>query len=213
MSENSNKTNSSFFKALLFAILIIIIIAILWCMGLIRVESTSDEPIGQEILIEEFVVTEAEWQSLKEEVNRLREDVNQLKRNKTNNVVITPAAQQSTTTSYPVAASSINQDDITLANYSHDWLKSDATVAFKNNTSKTITSISGRMIYYDMKDNMLDYQDFTKAVTIEAGMVKSISIRGYGHNENYAYYKNKGIPTNPDRIYKVKFELKSYKVK
>lgn len=222
MSKNANNTNGGFPKVLIFVILIIIIIVILCCTGLIRLESTSDEQIGQDIIVKESVVTETEWQSLKEEVNRLREDVNQLKQNKTNNVATTrqtPVVQQpatvstSTAISSSPATSSINQDDITLANYSHDWGHSDATVAFKNNTGNTITSISGRMIYYDMNNNMLDYQDFTKAVTIEAGMVKSLSLKGYGHNDNYAYYKSKGCPGTPERKYKVKFEIKSYKVK
>lgn len=102
---------------------------------------------------------------------------------------------------------------IALISYSHDWLDWDAQISVKNSTEFDITSITGRMIYYDMSGNMLDYQDFTKKLEIEAGMTRRFNLRGYNHEESYAYYKSEVSYTTPDRKYKVGFQLKSYTYK
>lgn len=219
-SENEDRIEQKgcFIKMLPIAVVVIIIFVSLWGAGLIRFESTpktmEQEDAAEEIITtssSDFMVTETEWRALQKEVKQLRSEVNQLKQGNTKPTV----THQATPTRQTTAASttSVSSGDITLANYSHDWVNSEATVALKNNTGHTISSVTGRMIYYDMNNNMLDYQDFTKSVTIEPGMVKSISLKGYGYRDNYAYYKSGVVPTHSDRKYKVKFELKSYKIK
>ena len=243
MDDERTESRGGFIKVLLFLAVVAIIVAVLWATGLIRWESTPGEMEQEdpELVIApaqgDFVVSEAEWNALQSEVCQLRKEMNALKADagksataprqttssnkpaqQTIQQTAQPAqpAQSEQTTSKPAATTTaiqVTQNDITLANYSHDWVKPEATVAFKNNLSQTVTSISGRMIYYDMGGNMLDYQDFTKSITIESGMVRSITLKGYGYRDNYAYYKSEPIPGNEDRKYKVKFELKSYKLK
>lgn len=218
MNGAKNGQGGCFITMLSAVAVVVILFVVFWAAGLIRFESASEtmeqEDSAERIITtssSDFMVTETEWKSLQSEVKRLRSEVNQLKQGNTKPVVTRQAAPTQQTA--VASTASVSSGDITLANYSHDWVSSEATVALKNNTDRTISSVTGRMIYYDMSNNMLDYQDFTKSVTIESGMVKSITLNGYGHRDYYAYYKNGAVPTHPDRKYKVKFELKSYKVR
>lgn len=211
----------------LVILVIVIVVGILWATGLVRWEDSAKKQKETVVVIDDDSVTASdgdvtvpadEWLALKNEVKQLRQEVNQLKSgsaksasSKTQTPATPASAQPTKTTTEGSSSASQSANAITLANYNHDWVQSEATVALKNNTDRTVTQVTGRMIYYDMSGNMLDYQDFTKSVTIEPGMVKNFSLKGYGHKDHYAYYKSDVIVTNPDRKYKVKFELKSYK--
>lgn len=230
MIEVTNERKDGKGKVIFVLLIVAVVVCVLWATGLIRWEDSSKEQKEQIATVEhnpvstserQFVVSEEKWQALKNEVEQLRQEVKQLKLSSNKP---TPPKPQTTTTQETVPAQTVKtstantssaQDPnaLTLANYNHDWVQSDATVALKNNTDCTITQVVGRMIYYDMSGNMLDYLDFTKNVTIEPGMVKNFTLNGYGHREHYAYYKSEIVPTNPNRKYKVKFELKSYKTK
>ena len=230
MDDERTESRGGFIKLLLFLAVVAIIVAVLWATGLIRWESTPEEMEQEEPELVsdpvqgDFVVSEAEWNALQSEVRQLRREVNQLKADAAKGATAprqsSPANKpaQQTTRSTPTQATSttvtqVTQNDITLSKYSHDWVQSNATVTLKNNLAKTVTSVSGRMYYYDMSGNMLDYKDFTRSITIEPGLVKNFELDGYNHRESYAYYKSDVRGSYPDRKYKVKFELKSYKTR
>lgn len=223
-TDESIGNSGRWIKIILAIVCIVLIVFLLWNKGEHKTQDVSPNPEVENNDVQEEIA------ALRQEVNLLRQEVRQLKKGSrttaskeqaiaTNQQTASPYSttkESQMASSAPVTqqqTATINANDVALANYSHDYIRSDATAAFKNNTQRTITHISGRMIYYDMKGNMLDYQDFTKSVEIEPGMVKSTPIKGYGYSENYAYYKSEVIPTNPDRKYKVSFVLKSYKTR
>ena len=232
MREYMDERKSGNAKMNIVLLGVTLVIGLLWATGLVRWEDSSNKHEMQGTNTDEatiydsnddFEVSASEWTSLKDEVRQLRQEVERLKSGNVKNVPAstkptsksksTPereTASQSKTVSASVA---YDPNAITLTNYNHDWVQSDATVALKNNTDYMVTQVTGRMIYYDMSGNMLDYQDFTKSVVVEPGMVKTFTLRGYGHKDDYAYFKSETIPSNPNRKYKVKFELKSYKTR
>ena len=233
MKEFMDERKSGNTKVFIVLLCVALVIGLLWATGLIRWEDSSNKQEMQVANTDEatshepdanFKVSAIEWTALKDEVRQLRQEIERLK---SGNVRHVPSSTQSTSTRElapvrEVASTQSNAEStsvayapnaITLSNYNHDWVQSDATVALKNNIDCIVTQVTGRMIYFDMSGNMLDYHDFTKSVVIEPGMVKTFSLRGYGHKDDYAYYKSEIVPGNPNRKYKVKFELKSYKTR
>lgn len=231
MNDNIYEKKSSNKSIYVIIICVVILVAMLVAPDLIRklrpILGEKSEGANKELAVTQqvdgFSVSEEEWNALKQQVEALQREITSLKSSqeelaKSFNSPATKATPVTATTANSSSASANKQDSsnptseaITLARYNHDWLDSNATVTLKNNTDRTVVSISGRMIYYDMSGNMLDYQDFTKSIRIDPGMTKGFTLNGYGYKDNYAYYKSDVSAFNPERKYKVKFELKSYK--
>lgn len=97
---------------------------------------------------------------------------------------------------------------ITMVAYSTE--STFPTISLKNNMARPVTSVSYRVIYYDMSGNMLDYKDFTMESPIDSHMVRECNIDRFGGYEAY-YYKSKK-KFSSGKPYKVSYELQSYVV-
>lgn len=212
MNEENNRNGARKVVNLILVVTLLVLLALmgnkLGLFGSSDDAETKQTPTETTTVEQSFEVSQQEWNALKNEVNSLRKEVDELKRR---------ASQASSQTASSKSASAQSSSSkavsaITMAKYVHDWGDRDASVNFKNHLDKTITSITGRMVYYDMKGEMLDYQDFTTTIMIAPKMVKTVSLKGYGYNENYAYYRHSRVLYD-ERVYKVKFELISYKTK
>lgn len=100
--------------------------------------------------------------------------------------------------------------DVTMVSYEQSWLDSEGTLSLKNNTGEDVRRVVFRIVYLDMSDNELDYEDFKMNVDIAPGMTKRVNIPAYEHAHYYNYYLSEGSPVNERPAFKIRFELKDY---
>lgn len=218
--EYKEKSSRGLINLLLIIAIVVGIIAMMWKVGIFGntaedVEINATEEVVADATDEDFSITKSEWTTMQKQVKQLQNEV------KTLQAEIKALGQNGPTTNKSISTSitstttnaTAKNNAITLEKYTHDGDWMTASLSFKNNTSQIIKSFKGRIIYLDMKGNMLDYVDITPAVNIEPGYVKAIELNGYAWDKGYSYYKSEASILSPDRKYKVKFELKSYSVK
>ena len=109
------------------------------------------------------------------------------------------------------AANKNLEKDITMVSYEQGWLDSSGTLALKNNSSEEVKNVVFLISYLDMSGNELDYEEFTRRVSIAPGMTKKLDIPAYEHDRNYHYYKSENMPGGSP-AFKIKFQLKDYNV-
>ena len=213
--EYSERNGRGLINLLLIILVIGLVVGLFWKFGAFdklseKVETPSTEAPEVQASTP-LTITAEQWDAVQNELAQLRNEVADLQQQlkQTNKTIPAKTTTKPAATTAAPQTTIVSANDVTLANYSHEFLGSTARLSLKNNTDKIITSITGRIIYYDMSGNMLDYQDFTKSTTIDPGMVKSIDLKGFRTYDSYVYYKSNNA--NLGNKYRVKFQLQSYR--
>lgn len=108
------------------------------------------------------------------------------------------------------AANKDLEKDITMVSYEQGWMDSYGTLALKNNSGEEIRNVVFMITYLDMSGKELDYEEFTKDVTIAPGKTKKLDIPAYEWSRHYHYYKSEGSITGSSPSFKIEFKLKDY---
>ena len=229
--EYQEKSSRGLINLLLIIAIVGGIIAMMWKVGIFdnaaeEIETTTTEEVVAAATDEDFSITQSEWTTMQKQLKQLQNEVktlqaeikaieqNKLATNKSTSLTQPKQTISTSTSTTPVTTNATAKTNaITLEKYSHDGGRYEAALSFKNNTNQVIKSFKGRIIYLDMKGNMLDYVDINQAISIEPGYVKGIELKGYGWDKDYSYYQSEASYLHPERKYQVKFELKSYSVK
>ena len=229
--EYQEKSSRGLINLLLIIAIVGGIIAMMWKVGIFgnaaeEIETTTTEEVVVAATDEDFSITQSEWTTMQKQLKQLQNEVktlqaeikaieqNKLVTNKSTSLTQPKQTISTSTSTTPVTTNATAKTNaITLEKYTHDGNWMNAALSFKNNTNQTIKSFKGRIIYLDMKGNMLDYVDINQSISIEPGYVKGVELKGYGWDKDYSYYQSEASYLHPERKYQVKFELKSYSVK
>lgn len=110
------------------------------------------------------------------------------------------------------AANKDLEKDITMVSYEQSWLDRKGTLALKNNTNEEVKNLVFLITYLDMSGNELDYEEFSKRVSIAPRMTRKLDIPAYEHDRWYHYYKSEGTDIKANTSFKIKFQLKDYNI-
>lgn len=103
------------------------------------------------------------------------------------------------------------EKDIIMVSYEQGWMDSSGTLALKNNSSEEVKNVVFLITYLDMSGKELDYEEFSKRVSIASGMTRKLNIPAYEYSRHYHYYKSENMPGGSPS-FKIKFKLKDYNV-
>lgn len=162
---------------------------------------------------------DSELQSHEQQLRSLRNEVNELKKAPKEKRSIEPTPPQSRAvplqpqpqTKKKDSSTGFKSDALVMAAYQHDCLTPTASFSVRNTTGKTVVAFKVRIIYFDMKGTMLDYQDISIDIKIEPDMVRKVEIEGFGWKDKYVYHQSRNADYG--RQYQVDFQLLSYTIK
>lgn len=103
------------------------------------------------------------------------------------------------------------KDAVSMVSYEQSWLDDNGTLSLKNNTNEEIHNVVFQITYLNMSGKAIDYEEFSKEISIAPGMTRKLDIPAYERDRDYHYYQSEGTPGGSP-AFKIAFELKDYNV-
>lgn len=73
---------------------------------------------------------------------------------------------------------------VSFVSYEQNWSDREGSQALRNNTNKRIFNISFQLVYYNMDGQQIDYENFFRTVSIDAGMTREVDVPAYERDRN-----------------------------
>ena len=104
----------------------------------------------------------------------------------------------------------LDKTAVSISSFKKEWTQYFEFISFKNHTSNFIKSITGVIIYKDLKGEIFDYRIINENLLIPPNLAKQAKIRSFDQDMNYVYVKDAQYTQGTK--FKIEFRLLSYEI-
>ena len=105
----------------------------------------------------------------------------------------------------------VDKTAVSISSFKKEWTQYFEFISFKNHTSNFIKSITGVIIYKDLKGEIIDFRIINENILIPPNLAKQAKTRSFDQDMNYVYFKDHTPYTRVSQ-FKIEFRLLSYEI-